>query len=874
MNARVMPKCSQNPLQSAPAAGIRILGNRVVYPAACFARIHESCVPKYREVLGNGRWSQLQELDNLAHTELTTPQREQRPDAALVRERVGYRQQFTHDILSFSSLTKYYYFRGDAQAVFCRHKGKAVLLGCTQVSTREEDFLLGTCVSEAHNNQTRFLGKKPNKCSRVPIPGVRKEMRDESDNSTMTDEECSSKQKPSRGLPALVSWIRRARYSRRGFENQRYLGKWLLISGSIGVVAGLGAVAFYSSIDLCTHLFLGRIVGYLPPSPLGEGAPTVAPMARPWLLPLVTALGGLLSGIIVFKLAPEAEGHGTDSAIDAIHHKQGLVRARIPPIKLIASAITIGSGGSGGREGPAAQISAGFGSLMGKWLGLEVQNRRIAVAAGIGAGIGAIFRAPLGGAVLAAEILYIHDLEIEALIPALIASIVGYSVFCSFYGFSPIFGGQSGLSFNNPIQLVYFAVLGVACGVFGILYSRTFYGVAAFSHRLRLPAWLKPAIGGFLVGLMGLVLPGSLHMGYGWVQIAMGKEILGLPLWVILALPAAKIVSTSLSIGSGGSGGIFGPGMVIGGMLGASFWRLFHALLPGMPAEPASFVIIGMIAMFGGIAHAPLAVMLMVAEMTGNLSLLAPAMVAVAVSSALVGNNTIYSSQLPTRADSPAHRVRFSFPLLSTLLVRDAMRARLPAVRQDSSLAEVETSLASESSSGVVIVDPDDRPVGIISRQNMARLSAAERSKNEINRILECRDLRLTADQHLDVALERLAMEGASWAPVVEDGRYVGVLTVKDVARTYRESLEKGVRRAEALPGDVTLFEARLGATSAIAAHSLKEANLPKGTLVISITRNGETMFPRADARLEVGDKVLILADPAVESELRSFLEG
>ena len=154
--------------------------------------------------------------------------------------------------------------------------------------------------------------------------------------------------------------------------------------------------------------------------------PTLTPIARPWLLPLVTGAGALIAGIIVFNLAPEAEGHGTDSAIDAIHHKGARLRARVPPIKLIASAITIGSGGSGGREGPAAQISAGFGSLLAQWLRLDVQDRRIAVAAGMGAGIGAIFRAPLGGAVMAAEILYIHDLEVEALIPGLIASIVGY----------------------------------------------------------------------------------------------------------------------------------------------------------------------------------------------------------------------------------------------------------------------------------------------------------------------------------------------------------------------------------------------------------------------------------------------------------------
>jgi CIC family chloride channel protein len=576
----------------------------------------------------------------------------------------------------------------------------------------------------------------------------------------------------------------------------------------------------------------------------------------------------------VFTLAPEAEGHGTDSAIDAIHHKQGTVRARIPPIKLIASAITIGSGGSGGREGPAAQISAGFGSLMGKWLRLEVQNRRIAVAAGIGSGIGAIFRAPLGGAVLAAEILYIHDLEVEALIPALIASIVGYSIFCSFYGFSPIFGGQTNLGFNHPVQLVYYAVLGVACGVFGILYSRSFYGVASLSHHIKLPAWLKPAIGGLVVGLMGLVLPGALHMGYGWVQIAMGRELLGLPLWVVLVLPVAKIVSTSLSIGSGGSGGIFGPGMVIGGMLGASLWRLCHGFLPGMPPEPAPFVIIGMIAMFGGIAHAPLAVMLMVAEMTGNLSLLAPAMVAVAISSALVGDNAIYRSQLPSRADSPAHRVRFSFPLLSSLLVRDAMTESVPAISEDSPLRDAETMLASVASQGLVVVDAKGRPVGMVSRERMRTLSVEDLSKGTVRQALSGRGLQLEPEAHLDTALEMLATKGLSWAPVVKDGECLGILTVKDVAKTYKSSLEKSVRRANALPGDTTLLEARLSRSSPLAGHALRDTDLPKGTLVVSITRNGETIFPRAGTRLEVGDMVLILADPSTEPALRSFLEA
>src|SRR5437763_10747956 len=203
------------------------------------------------------------------------------------------------------------------------------------------------------------------------------------------------------------------RRTKRSFESPRYLLKWLLISTLIGLVAGIGAIAFYAAIHFATGAFLGQIVGYLPPDPAGEGKTTVMPFwsaARPWLLPIVTAAGGLLAGIIVFSLAPEAEGHGTDAAIAAFHQGKP-IRARIPLIKLIASAITIGSGGSGGREGPAAQISAGFGSLLGSLLHLDIQDRRIAIATGIGAVSGAIFRAPLGAAVLAAEILYKNDIR-------------------------------------------------------------------------------------------------------------------------------------------------------------------------------------------------------------------------------------------------------------------------------------------------------------------------------------------------------------------------------------------------------------------------------------------------------------------------------
>ena len=217
-----------------------------------------------------------------------------------------------------------------------------------------------------------------------------------------------------------------------------YLRKWVVLGAVIGVIAGLGAVAFSLALDAATHLFLGTLAGLQPASPVGEGGHPILPAARPWAIPFVVALGGLISGIIVFRLAPEAEGHGTDAAIAAFHHGPRRIRGRIPLVKLVASAITIGSGGSAGREGPTAQIGAGFGSFLARTLDLDARDSRIAVAAGMAAGIGAIFRAPLGGAVMGAEIAYRDDVESDALVPSFVASVTGFTVFGAFLGFAPI----------------------------------------------------------------------------------------------------------------------------------------------------------------------------------------------------------------------------------------------------------------------------------------------------------------------------------------------------------------------------------------------------------------------------------------------------
>ena len=449
----------------------------------------------------------------------------------------------------------------------------------------------------------------------------------------------------------------------RFIRNLEYLYKWLLLGVIIGVVAGLGAVGFYLALRYTTHFLLGYVAGYHLPTPLVEGgSPGARHYQRPWALPLVTTAGALVSALLVVKFAPEASGHGTDSAIEAIHTDPRHIRTRVVLVKLVSSALTIGSGGSAGREGPTAQISAGFASLLTRRLHLSDADGRILVSLGVGAGIGAIFGAPLGGAVLAASIIYREDFEYRTLYPGFVTSATAYAVFGAFLGFDPMFGYvDAEYRFESPWPLLWFVVLGIVAAAVGYLFARIFYATEALSVRLPGASVLAPTIGGLLVGLMGLAIPQVLSSGYGWVQLATTTAgLLTIPLWIVLILPIAKIVATSLSIGTGGSGGIFGPGIVIGAFVGAAVWRLgemFH--LPGVPTSPGIFIVVGMMACFGCVAHAPLAILIMVAEMTGSFSVVPGAIIAVGIAALLMHHTkvSIYRSQRLNRETAEAERL-------------------------------------------------------------------------------------------------------------------------------------------------------------------------------------------------------------------------
>ncbi len=656
---------------------------------------------------------------------------------------------------------------------------------------------------------------------------------------------------------------------RRRIRSANYLRKWVVLGAVIGVVGGLGAIAFTVALDLATQLFLGVLAGYTPPSPAGEGGSPIADVARPWALPFVVALGGLLSGLIVFRFAPEAEGHGTDAAIAAYHHHPRGVRGRIPAVKLIASSITIGSGGSAGREGPTAQISAGFGSFLGRVLDLDARDARIAVAVGMAAGIGAIFRAPLGGAVLGAELMYRDDVEADALVPSFIGTIVAYSIFGTVMGFSPIFGAQARFTFTDPAQLGWYALIGLACGVVGILYINGFYGLSAWFGRWRMSRAFRPAVAGFAVGLLGIAMPAVLGTGYGYVQGALDREqLLSVPLWLVLVLPFAKILATSLSIGSGGSGGIFGPGMVIGGFLGAGIWRLLEPVAPAVPTDPAPFVIVAMMALFGSVAHAPLAVMLMVAEMTGNLAMLAPAMVAVGLATFVVGRRSIYRSQLATRADSPAHRYRFAMPLLAAVPVGDAARQPRAIVRPDETVGAARARLEAIGVPGAPVVGRGGSVVGLLD------LEALTGTPDElpVDEAPVVREPNLAADDGLDEALGALADHQRTWAPVVADGRLSGILSIRDALAAYRGALQGNIRQVRGLRTGGVIVEAEIVPGSALAGRAVSAVPWPREALLVALERQRALVVPRGDLILQPGDHVSIFASPSTRAAVDELL--
>jgi CIC family chloride channel protein len=602
----------------------------------------------------------------------------------------------------------------------------------------------------------------------------------------------------------VLGWV--PQVVKLGQNRYRTQIRLLALSALVGIVAGLGAIVFFVATRVVEHYALGCVVGYYPePHPGGETPlPWLSVVSHPfypWLLLVVPALGGLVSGVLVFTLAPEAEGHGTDSVIDAYHHRQGQIRPRVPLVKIVASSITLGTGGSGGREGPIAQIGAGFGSLLGNLLRLRPAERRVLMAAGMGAGIGAIFRAPLAGTIFAGEVLYSSvEFEAEVIIPAGIASVISYCIYGVFSGWQPLFTIPD-LEFTNPLQLGPYLILALFMALLAALYTHTFYRCQKWFHELPVSRHFRPAIGAFLTGLVALTLYFAvgqnkqvlavLAFGYSAIQNAMTLDT-DATAGILLAVALGKIVTTGLTIGSGGSGGVFGPSMVVGGCGGGALGVLLHHWWPGLVPHPASFVIVGMAGFFAAAAKTPFSTLIIVSEMTGGYQLLLPSLWVCTLAFILSDRQSIYSSQVESRSLSPAHQGSYVRQVLAQVRVSQFLSTgqTVQTLHPGDTLATITERLSSAVHSVLPVTDSGNRLLGVVTLDEIYLTSQS----TALHPLVVAEDLMrgdiqpLTPDDTLDRALELFVENDLLTLPVVTnlvEKQVLGMVSRFDISSSY-----------------------------------------------------------------------------------------
>lgn len=590
----------------------------------------------------------------------------------------------------------------------------------------------------------------------------------------------------------IVKAIKNIRHNKWNYFDFSYFRKWILIGFVLGIVAGLGAIALYLAVAFFTSLFLESGTGYIPPLPgsFHAGSSYVFVIGKTWMIPVITGLGGLLVGIITTRFSPESEGHGTDAVIDAYHHKGGKIRARVPLVKGIASAITLGSGGSGGTQGPAGQIAAGFGSLIGKLFKLDEDERS--------AGIGSIFKVPLGGAIFSAEVFYRRDFEIRALIPGLVASVTGYTIFGFVFGWNKLFTIPLDLvKYTHPESLALYALVGLISAGVSVAYVKTFYAISDYFSKLRIRKFLKSAIGGVLVGIVGMFLPQILGTSYGWLQIAIYKDYTLLPLYIIGLVIIFKILATSLTIGSGGSAGVFGPSMVIGGLLGAFIGTVVHTLGLFAWVDVSSVIIVSMVSFFGATAKTPISSIIMGSELTGGYALLAPMMLATFVAYIMSGqHSSIFRNPVISRSDSPAHKREYQRPILRDLYVKDIFRKSLTKLSPDNSIEEALQTMNRDRTKTAAVVNANDRLLGVVNKHKFFEIPEEYRKTVKLDSVMIKEPFFVYMTDSLHNALVRLSSNELQEMPVLsnEDERVLGIVTISDLVKLYDNEVQKIVK--------------------------------------------------------------------------------
>lgn len=515
---------------------------------------------------------------------------------------------------------------------------------------------------------------------------------------------------------------------------------------------------------------------------------------------LLPAFGGLVAGLIVYLFSRDSKGTGTDEMIDAFHNRDGKINTQTPIFKSLATLFTLPTGGSGGKEGPISYIGAGIGVWVANMAKAGARARRTLLLAGTAAGLGAVFKTPLGGALTAAEMVYKEDIESDALIPCFISSVTAYLVYTFYAGTEP-FLNVSGLSSFHFSEIIFYLILGVLCFSFGFLFIKGFNDAKAFINRINIPSYIKPAIGGLLTGAIALVIFEVAGTGSSFLESAIhGRmpDFFGGGVWFelllsLLIIAFVKIVATTLTIGSGGSAGIFGPSLFIGAMLGAAVGVTAKHFLHH-DVSIASFMVVGMGAFYSGVANAPIAGIIMIVEMTGSYVLLPPLIIVSIFTFILSKKISFYKNQVDNRFKSPAHSWEMKNDIIDQILIKNHFpEYRLLAViKRNTTLVEALNLAADIHASDFIVVNDQLKYQGIISLRSVDYEITKKlgETKVPVSRFMDKSVPYVTPDDKLSKALDVVMKFDVDKVAVVEGELTVGYIRSKDIFDAYTQQLK------------------------------------------------------------------------------------
>jgi CIC family chloride channel protein len=681
--------------------------------------------------------------------------------------------------------------------------------------------------------------------------------------------------------------------ARAGFRLERLLGEnaWmLLLAAVVGVLGGLGAAVFRWAIDACRWLSLtlrdpqaaGGIIDYLWGPGTSGAAALESLSAAPWYWKVLPpAVGGLIVGPLVWFLAREARGHGIPEVLSAVSDRGGRIRKRVMAIKTLASAVTIGTGGSAGREGPIVQIGASIGSGIGQALGFDGNRLIVLLGCGAAAGMAATFNAPLAGVILAVEVI-IGAASVRVLSPLVVASVMGTFVARILFGDHPAFLDVPEYELVAAVELPLYVLLGLLAGGVALLFTSGIVLIEDLWERVPLPGWATPVLGGAIVGAIALGFPEVLGVGYETIDVALQGQG---ALRVLALLVLLKILATGTTLGSGGSGGVFAPSLFVGACLGGAFGMGLEALLPGQTAHSGAYALVGMGAVLAGTTHAPITAILMLFELTGNYAIILPLMLACILSTVLA-SRVLPTSIFTTRLQRRGVRLRGSgeADLMRSTRVRRILRPFPDTIPPELPLPEVMRRALGGAMLHLYVVDPDHRPLGVITLRRLKALFREEWLDDPLLVAADVMKSPVTAvglDDTLDAAMAHFARLDVEMLPVTdEEGRLAGCITRHDMVVFFEQEIlrddglgMKFVMRDR--PDDAEFIELPEGhrlvpieVTGFLAGKTLRELDLraTMGLNVVGIRRRTpegiERVAPEPRRPLASGE-ILVIAGPS-----------